>query len=321
MMVALSFTADWTTAMDRAQLQTPLVIETNGDRVVAQRLADDPDLEITDPRISLAVRLGAEGDREEVDVVDLSSAEQARGLTAVRGDLDLGDNRVAVTETYALDGGAGVGDRLRLQVGGHTLRPRVAAVVKDAPDLYADVLVPRGMVSQQSARVVPDLVYVDPGSVDVDALLAGTEARVLTADAWIDQVDGQTRAGNQIGLWVLLGPSGVYAGIAIVNAVLIGVAQRRRQLRTVALLGATDDQLRRMAIWEAGSVGAAALLVGGLITGFVGGLVRLATTRDVPDVGLTIPWLPLLAIGATCIGLAVLAAFVGARFVSGGRGV
>ena len=80
-------------------------------------------------------------------------------------------------------------------------------------------------------------------------------------------MDQQTRAGNNLGLWVLLGPAGLYAAIAIVNSVLVGASQRRAQLRTVALLGATREQLRRMALWEAGLVGAAALLVGGAVTG------------------------------------------------------
>jgi putative ABC transport system permease protein len=304
MIVTLSFTADWTTALDRAQLHAPSVIETGGDRSVAPLLAGDPDVAFADPRVVVG----------EHEVVDVRLAQRARGLTAVRGSLDdLGDDRVAVTETYAMDSGAGLGDRVRLRIDGERVRVRVAAVVSDAPDLYADVLVPRGLAGERAARVVPDVVFVDPGTADLDTLLAGTSARVLTADAWIDQVDAQTRAGNQLGLWVLLGPAGLYAGIAIVNAVLIGVTQRRRQLRTVALLGATEDQLRRMATWEAGLVGAAALLLGGLVTAFVGWLIRYAITRDVPDVALTVPWLPLAAIAATCLGLAVLAALAGAR--------
>jgi putative ABC transport system permease protein len=307
MIVTLSFTADWTTALDRAQLHAPVVVETGGDRSVAPLLAGDPDVALADPRVVVG----------EHEVVDVPLAQRARGLTAVRGSLDdLGDDRVAVTETYAMDSGAGLGDRVRLRIDGERVRARVAAVVSDAPDLYADVLVPRGLAGERAARVVPDVVFVDPGTADLDTLLAGTSARVLTADAWIDQVDAQTRAGNQLGLWVLLGPAGLYAGIAIVNAVLIGVTQRRRQLRTVALLGATEDQLRRMATWEAGLVGAAALLLGGLVTGFVGWLIRYAITRDVPDVTLTVPWLPLAAIAATCLGLAVLAALAGARAAS-----
>lgn len=304
MIVTLSFAADWTTALDREQLQTPVVVETNGDATVATALTSDPDVALADPRIVV-------GERE---VVDVALVEQTRGLRAVRGSLDdLGDDRIAVTETYASDAGTGLGDRVAIRVDGERVRPVVAAVVSDAPGLYADVLVPPALGGARAARVVPEVVFVDPGSADLTAVLAGTEATVLTAEAWIDQVDARTRANNQLGLWVLLGPAGLYAGIAIVNSVLIGVSQRRRQLRTVALLGATDEQLRRMAIWEAGLVGAAALLLGGLVTASVGGLLRFAIARDVADAALTVPWLPLAAIAATCLGLALVAALVGAR--------
>ena len=112
---------------------------------------------------------------------------------------------------------------------------------------------------------------------------------MLTADAWIDQMDQQTRANNNLGLWILIGPAGLYAAIAIVNSVLVGASQRRAQLRTVALLGATRDQLRRMALWEAGLVGAAGLVVGGAVTALVGWTVRAATSGDVGDMPFTIP--------------------------------
>lgn len=304
MIVTLSFAADWSTALDRAHLATPYVVETGGDRSVSSLLTSDPAIARADPRILVG----------EHEVVDPAVVEQTRSLTAVRGSLDdLGDDHVAVTESYASDAGVGVGDRVGLRVDGKRVRAEVAAVVSDAPDLYADVLVPPALGGDRAARVVPDVVFVDPGTADLSALLGSTDATVLTADDWLDQVDEQTRSDNALGLWVLLGPAGLYAAIAIVNSVLIGVSQRRRQLRTVALLGATDDQLRRTAVWEAGLVGSAALLVGGVVTGFVGWLIHHATTRDVPHVGMTIPWLPLAAIAATCVGLAVIAALVGAR--------
>jgi putative ABC transport system permease protein len=310
MIVTLSFAADWSTALDREHLAVPTVVQTNGDREVAARLTADPEVRLADPRRIVG----------EHEVVDVPLVEQTRGLTAERGSLaDLGDDAVAVTETYASDAGVGLGDRVRLRVDGRPVRPRVAAVVSDAPDLYADVLVPPALGGARAARVVPDVVFVDPGAADLDALLAGTSATVLSKDAWLDEVDAQTRANNQIGLWVLLGPAGLYAGIAIINSVLIGVSQRRRQLRTVALLGATDDQLRRMATWEAGFVGGAALLVGGVVTGFVAWLIRYATTRDVAHVPMTVPWLPLAAIVVVCLALAVVAALAGARVTTKSR--
>ena len=68
-----------------------------------------------------------------------------------------------------------------------------------------------------------------------------------------------------------------------------------------------------MALWEAGLVGAAALLVGGAVTAVVGWTVRSATSADVSGQAFTLPWLPLTAIVATCAGLTLVAALVGSR--------
>jgi putative ABC transport system permease protein len=311
MILTLSFTADWTAGLDRARLNTPFVVETGGDPEVEEILAPGPRYDVVDPRRTADVRM--DGGIEAVELVDLPAIEEARGLLALRGDLtDLGPEAVAVTDTYAFDQGVGIGDRLRMQVDGESVRPRVVAVVADAPDLYAEVLASADLVGDPPDEAVPELVFVDPADgTDVRELLAGTDATVLTAEAWIEQVEEQTRAGNNLGLWVLLGPAGLYAGIAIVNAVLIGASQRRTQLRTIGLLGATEQQRRRMALWEAGLVGAAALLAGAAVTGYVGWLVRSAIVRDVGPVPMTVPWAPLLTVLAVCLGLALLAAMVG----------
>ncbi|MCW2765846.1 MAG: hypothetical protein JWO11_1805 [Nocardioides sp.] len=321
MIVALGFTADWTTALDRAQLAAPLVVEA-GDPTVLAALADDPTVAVADAQRPVQLRLGAEGDLEDVEAVDVAAATAARGLHAVRGDLeDLHGDTLAVSETWVFDAGKDLGDSVRARVDGKMVPLRIVAVVSDAPDLYGDLLVPEDLVSEQLRDLEPELVFVVPrdgvpvatARTSIERSLSGTHSRLLTSDEWIDQVDQETRAANNVGLWVLLGPAGLYAGIAIVNAILIGASQRRRQLRVIRLLGATREQVRRMAVWEAGLVGAAALLVGGLVTGLVGWLVRRATTADVPDVTMTVPWLPLTGVVITCAGLAVVAALVGAR--------
>lgn len=314
LVLALSFTADWNTALDREQLRASLVVEVDGgdggDAV--DRLRAVPEVDVVDARLVV-------GDTE---VVDPATAVAARGLAPVRGDLSALDRReVVVTETYALDTGKDVGDRVRLRVGGDGVRARIGAVVHDAPDLYGEVVAPAELFGPGLRDAVPEQVFLvpDPDVPPVDAraaveeALSGTSARVLGADAWVDEVERDTRAANDAALWVLLGPSALYAGIAIVNTVLIGSSQRRRERRTLALLGATGRQGRRAALWEAGSVGAAAVLVGGAVVGVVGWMVQHAVTRDVPGVDLTVPWLPLGAIAATCVGLTLVAASVSRR--------
>jgi putative ABC transport system permease protein len=319
LILALSFTADWTTALDREQLAAPLVVET-GAPGVGDLVADHPAVAVADARRSVHLRL--RGEPEDVEAVDVADAAAARGLHAVRGDLDdLHGRALAVSETWTSDSGKDLGDTVAARIGGQDVQLRIVAVVADAPDLYGDHVVADDLVAKQLKGVDPEQVFVVPADgvsagearAALEASLAGTSSRVLTADAWIDQVDRETRAANNVGLLVLLGPAGLFSGIAIVNAILIGASQRRKQLRVVRLLGATDQQLRRMAVWEAGLVGAAALLVGGLVTGFVGWLVRRVTTADVAGVHLTVPWLPLGAVAATCAALVVVGALAGSR--------
>jgi putative ABC transport system permease protein len=325
MILALSFTADWTTALDRAQLAAPIVVQAAGPGTAATAAAD-PTVAVVDARRRLSLRLGE--DAEDVEAVNIPAAAAARGLRAVRGDLDaLHGDTLAVSETWVTDSGAGLGDRVPAIVDSRRATLRIVAIVPDAPDLYGDLLVPEDLVAGELRGVQPDLLFVVPrtgvSGSDAPASLAhalrGTGSQVLTADAWIDGVDAQTRKANNLGLLVLLGPGGLYAGIAIVNATLIGASQRRRQHRLVHLLGATDDQVRRMAVWEAVLVGGAALLIGGLTTGFIGWLVRHATTQDVAHVPMTVPWLPLTAIGGTCVALTVAAAVVGVRVHAAAR--
>jgi putative ABC transport system permease protein len=319
MILALSFTADWTTALDRAQLTAPIVVQVAGPGA-QEAVAADPAVAVVDARRRLSLRL-ADG-TEDVEAVDIAAAAAARGLRAVRGDLGaLHGDAVAVSETWVTDSGTGLGDTVRATVDGRQATLRVVAVVPDAPDLYGDLLVPEDLVARQLRSIQPDLLFVVPRRgvsnddvrVSLERALHRTGSQVVTADTWIDDVDAATRAGNNLGLMVLLGPGGLYAGIAIVNATLIGSAQRRRQHHLLHLLGATDTQVRRMAVWEAGLVGGAGLLVGGLTTGFLGWLVRHAITRDVGHAPMTVPWLPLFAIAATCAALTLAAAVVGAR--------
>ncbi|MFT4085338.1 MAG: FtsX-like permease family protein [Nocardioides sp.] len=329
MLLALSFTADWTSAQDRAQLHAPLIVQP-GPGQEQRTLADiraDSSIRLVDQRRTMTVSVDEGGyEDEEIDAVEESTATAARGLHAVRGSLDdFHGHAVAVSKSWVSDSGKGLGDQLAVRLGGHRVDLRIVAVVPDAPDLYGDILLPADLVAHRLAEQPASELYLvlRPGT-DTDAerkalgtRLADTGSTVLTANEWIDSVTDDTRRSNDLGLTILLGPAGFYAAIAVVNATLIGATQRRRQHRTLALLGATRDQLRRTAIWQATFITAAGLVLGGLTTIFFGVLTRHAIASDLAGTGvqpaMTIPWWPLAAIAAISGALAIVAAAAGAR--------
>jgi len=328
MILSLSFTADWTSAQDRAQLRAPLIVQpgpAHGD--VLARIGDEPAVRVVDRHRSMPVAFEEDGfeSTEQVDAVDVTAATAARGLKAIRGSLDdLRGGAVAVSETWTADSGKNLGDRLVAHIGGDRVDLRIVAVVRDAPDLYGDILAPDELFTDRLADTPPGELFVvlKPGT-DPDAVrktlvenLTGTDSQVQTDDEWIDAVTASTRRSNDLSLLVLLGPAGFYAAIAVVNATLIGAAQRRRQHSTLALLGATARQLRRIAVWQAILITGVGLSLGGITTVLLGFLVRRATVANLADTGvqasMTIPWLPLAAIGLTAGLLAVAAAIAGA---------
>lgn len=329
MLLALSFTADWTAAQDRAQLHAPLIVQPSPGHE-QQTLAEvqaDPSVKLVDQRCSTTVEIHKDGyEAEEVDAIDLSTASQARGLHAVNGSLaEFHGHAAAVSRTWVSDSGKHLGDHLFVRVDGHRVDLRIVAIVPDAPDLYGEILLPADLLAHQLAKVpVTELYVVLKPGVDTGAArnalttrLADTDSTVLSANEWIDSVTASTRRSNNLGLTILLGPAGFYAAIAVVNATLIGAAQRQRQHRTLTLLGATHDQLRRTAIWQAGLVTGAGLVLGGLTTVFFGVLTRHAIASDLAGTGvqptMTIPWIPLGAIGVVSGVLALAAATAGSR--------
>jgi putative ABC transport system permease protein len=327
MLLALSFTADWTSAQDSARLHAPLVVQPGAGHDVAATLSADPSIRLIDERHTLTLELGGEGfDQIEVDAVDVPTATAARGLRTSRGDLTrLHGPTAAVSETWVSDSGTGLGGHIEGWIGGQRVDLNIVAIVPDAPDLYGEVLVPADLVADEldGSPATELLVVLEPGTdvagvrASLDHTLTGSGSEVLTADEWIDTVTYQVRQSNNFGLMIVLGPAAFYAAIAVVNATLIGATQRRRPHEALSLLGATRDQLRRSALWQAAVITGAGLVLGGMITGFVGWIVRLAVRSDLAGTGeimpVTVPWLPLIAIAVACGALALAAAGAGVR--------
>ncbi len=156
----------------------------------------------------------------------------------------------------------------------------------------------------------------DPDAVQgalVDAVHAhgGTLLPLDRALAQLRATFRQARAS--IGL--LIGVTGLVAGLGVVNATLASVAERRRELAMLRAVGATRRQVARLILAEAGVLGTVAALPGTAL-GWAVTLAFLALARAHlglagGSVSSSAAWLPLVAASAAGLILWPLLAMMG----------
>jgi putative ABC transport system permease protein len=320
LLLTLGIAADWDHAITQEHLEAPIVVEGGGQRT-GEALASSPAVKVADASSPLGITLiDHEGEREleDAETIDVGDAAAARGLTAGKGSLDdLHGRTIAVSSSYAFDSGYHLGSTMRASFdGGKPLDLKVVAVVESAPSLHSDLLVPPGLAKAEPERwfVIPKTGIADPVST-INAELRGTSGHAESADAWIAETDADLRRHNTFALWVLLGPSGFYAALAIANTLLMGSLQRHREFVATRLIGATERQVRKVVLWEAGLVTASALAMAAIISATVGVLVGRSLSGGVESMPIDIPWLGLGTIGATCLVIATVAAMAPTRFM------
>ena len=104
---------------------------------------------------------------------------------------------------------------------------------------------------------------------------------------------------------VIVGFSAVIAAVGVVNALALGVLQRRRELGLLRVLGLTGAQVRRMIVTEAVQMVVAAVVTGlvlGVVYGWIGGQTLLGSLGTPVT-----PVLPPMTIGIVVVGALVLA--------------
>lgn len=135
-----------------------------------------------------------------------------------------------------------------------------------------------------------------------------TEMRAMSqGSATPEMIEAQRDLFVQINavVSVIVGFSAVIAAVGVVNALALGVLQRRRELGLLRVLGLTGAQVRRMIVTEAVQMVVAAVVAGlalGTLYGWVGGQTLLGSLGTP-----VAPVLPPLTIGIVVIGALVLA--------------
>ncbi len=227
---------------------------------------------------------------------------------------------VLLTPVVARRLDAGLGDRVRLD----TLRGPVEFTVAGIGDgeFTTCVLDLADGAAYFGANEVNGVeVQVRPGA-DPEAVRRALLDAVQTHGGTLlslGQALGQLREmfhQAQLAIGLLIGVTGLVAGLGIVNAMLASVAERRREIGQLRAVGATRLQIRRLILSEAGALGAAAALAGTLlgwaITLLFLGVARAYLGLAGEGTASLAAWLPLLATSAAGLVLWPLLAMLAA---------
>jgi len=255
-----------------------------------------------------------DGEDGFVMTVDPRTLPDLVDITAVAGDLDTLGDGVWLGETQAEDRGAGVGDRVAVQVAtGEAADREVVAVFEDSQILAADVVVSQEVFDAGTAALqgqglqllliaAADDADLDAVRADVTDVAAGyLTLSVLDAEEF---TSSQTAQINQVLglLYALLGLSLVIATLGVINTLALSVVERTREIGLLRAIGLTRPQLRRTVTIES-----VATTVFGAILGVVLGLAfGIALQRGLSDDGLSVLAVPWTTVVVVLVGSGVV---------------
>ncbi|AXB47756.1 FtsX-like permease family protein [Amycolatopsis albispora] len=279
-----------------------LVVESTG--AEADRIASIPGVAGVSVEVTVPIRIQAEL-REEgwarteryydgLTVIDPAAYQQAHLIRPRAGDLaELRGDTIAVGPALVSEG-IRIGDSVRASFPGGERELRVVAAMPETVAEGATFLLPRdavpaGIVAESPAVSVVRLAPgADPAIVDI--------GRVSTMADWVAADVEKQQQDNTAFLAALMGLSGLYAAVAVVNAVVMAGAERGVEFAAARVTGLTRRQVVWMALIEAWAVTAIGLGLGCLtLAGVLVGMPVVA-----------VPWrlLGFLAAGAfTAVGV------------------
>lgn len=248
-----------------------------------------------------------------VQAVSGSGAELAKvqDLDVREGSLDrLGEDRIAIDQTLATSAGVGPGDRLPLHLpDGTEADPEVVAVYGRGLGL-ATVTMDRASLAGHVTSNFDSTLLVNGGSAT--SLAAFGEVTDASGYAAKQSLDAELGAWTNNTMAAVLGG---FAAVAAVNTLVMTVLNRRRELGTLRLVGATRRQVLRMLRWEGLLVSAVGVVLGSAIAA----ATLIPMMRGMTGQG---PYVPPLLFGsfvAAAGALALLAVALPARAALRGR--
>ncbi|GLY87401.1 FtsX-like permease family protein [Actinoallomurus iriomotensis] len=232
--------------------------------------------------------------------VDPSSYRRTHRPAPRAGSLDRLHGRTIAVAPGQSEEGWRLGGTVTARVGGQRMRLRIVALLPPTLENGADnFLVPRELIPDAIAARAPaqTVIQVAPGTdpaAVAGRLRAAGVGTVRTLARWADDRAAAEERANMAIFAVLMGLGGLYAAVAVVNAVVIAGAERTAEFAVARVTGLSRSQVVRMALIEASAVTAIGLALGGLVAAGALAGIGAAGVRAVGVPLVAVPWTPLL---------------------------
>lgn len=205
-----------------------------------------------------------------ITAVDATAYRRTHRLALRSGSLDaLHGRTIAIGPRLAAEGVRS--GTVTARIGPRRLKLRTVARLPEVLENGSDnFLVPRDLVPAEMLADAPTetLVQVAPGTSPravAARIRAAGGGEVRTLRQWADARVAEQQRGTMGIMAVLMGMSGLYAAIAVVNAVVIAAAERRTEFAVARATGLTRAQVVRMAVIESAAVTFIGLSLGAVV--------------------------------------------------------
>jgi putative ABC transport system permease protein len=242
--------------------------------------------------------------------IDPIAYEQTHPLRPRKGSLSrLTGATIAIGPGMSAEGYK-LGSTVTAVLGSKRLALKVVAIMPETLDVGDNFFVPRAFTP---AGRTETLIKVAEGA-DPDAVgkRLAAEGNVQTIAEWAEGRGEAQQRGNTGIFAVLMGLAGVYAAVAVVNAIVMASSDRRREFALARMAGLTRAQVIAVALLESMTVVVIGVFLGCVVAAAALAGIATGTADTYGVVVVAIPWRllglilggSLLVVGATAAGTA-----------------
>lgn len=220
--------------------------------------------------------------------IDPVAYEQTHRLRPRKGSLTkLTGKTIAIGPGMSAEGYK-LGETVTATIASKRVALKVVAIMPETLDVGDNFFVPRALAPNGRIETLVKVADGTDRGAMADRLAA--KGNVQTIKDWAEGRGEAQQRGNTAIFAVLMGLAGIYAAVAVVNAVVMATTDRRREFALARMAGLTRAQVIAVALLESFTVVVIGVLLGCTVAAAALAGVATGTANTYGVVVVAIPW-------------------------------